>query len=161
MTQSDAAVPMLDRESEVQQVSKLLGGQRVLKHRLAKPLDAHELILQGIPGAALLHLIDHLTAVDKSASFENAVGMSVRTLQRRKSAPSSPLNAEQSARTWKFAQVLARATSVFGSQEEAEQWMLRPAIGLDQRKPIDLMATPAGVELVEEFLERVEYGVYA
>ncbi|TIY10108.1 MAG: DUF2384 domain-containing protein, partial [Mesorhizobium sp.] len=40
-------------------------------------------------------------------------------------------------------------------------WLERPAIGLDQRRPIDLLATPAGVELVEDYLERLEYGVYA
>ena len=160
MTEHAMETSYVGRESEFQQVSKLLGGQRVLKHRLARELDAHELILQGIPGAALLHLIGQLTALDKSAAFESAVGMSIRTLQRRKSAPANPLNMDQSARTWKFAQILTRATSVFGSQEEAEQWMLRPATGLDQHKPIDLLATPAGVGLVEDFLERLEHGVY-
>jgi putative toxin-antitoxin system antitoxin component (TIGR02293 family) len=39
--------------------------------------------------------------------------------------------------------------------------MERPAIGLDQRRPIDLLTTPAGAELVETFLERLEYGVYS
>ena len=34
-------------------------------------------------------------------------------------------------------------------------------MGLNQRKPIDVLATPAGVELVEDFLVRLEYGVYA
>ena len=34
----------------------------------------------------------------------------------------------------------------------------RPAVGLDQRRPIDLLTTPAGVELVEEHLGRLEYG---
>jgi len=34
------------------------------------------------------------------------------------------------------------------------------ATGLDQRRPIDLLTTPAGVELVEDFLGRIEYGVY-
>jgi uncharacterized protein (DUF2384 family) len=27
-------------------------------------------------------------------------------------------------------------------------------------RPIDLLSTPAGVELVETLLERIEYGVY-
>ena len=147
-------------DNEFQLVSKLLGGQRLLKHRVAGPLDVHALILDGIPGNALMHLVDRLTALGKSASFENAVGMSMRTFQRRKSAPASPLSMEQSARTWKFAQILAKAIEIFGSQEEAEQWMLRPAIGLDQHKPIDLLATPAGSEVVQDFLERLEYGVY-
>jgi putative toxin-antitoxin system antitoxin component (TIGR02293 family) len=56
--------------------------------------------------------------------------------------------------------ILAKATEMFGSQQEAEQWLERPAIGLNRRRPIDLLATPAGVELVEDFLKRLEYGVY-
>jgi putative toxin-antitoxin system antitoxin component (TIGR02293 family) len=70
------------------------------------------------------------------------------------------LSREQSGRTWKLAEVLAKATSVLGSQAEAEQWLERPALGLDQRRPIDLLSTPAGIALVEDFLERVEFGVY-
>lgn len=60
----------------------------------------------------------------------------------------------------KLAEILAKATSVFGSKKDAKQWLERPAIGLDQRKPIDLLATPAGVELVEDFLVRLEHSVH-
>jgi putative toxin-antitoxin system antitoxin component (TIGR02293 family) len=63
-------------------------------------------------------------------------------------------------RAWKFPEILAKATSVLGSQEEAERWLEHPAIGLNQRRPIEPLATPAGVELVETFLERLEYGAY-
>ena len=80
--------------------------------------------------------------------------------QRRKDTPLRPFRPEQSGRTWKFAEILAKATAVLGSQEEAEQWLERPAIGLNQRRPIDLLATPAGVEMIEDFLERLEFGVY-
>jgi putative toxin-antitoxin system antitoxin component (TIGR02293 family) len=59
-----------------------------------------------------------------------------------------------------FAEILAKATAVFGSQAEAERWLERPAIGLEQRRLIDLLTTPAGVRIVEEFLGRLEYGVY-
>jgi putative toxin-antitoxin system antitoxin component (TIGR02293 family) len=62
--------------------------------------------------------------------------------------------------TWKFAEILTRATALFGSQAAAQQWLEQPATGLDQRRPIDLMTTPAGLELVEDFLGRIEYGVY-
>jgi putative toxin-antitoxin system antitoxin component (TIGR02293 family) len=146
--------------AELQRVGELLGGARVLRHALNNPLDAHEMLIQGLPGNALRHLLDNLLILKKTGPLERAVGMSLRTFQRRKSAPARPLSPEQSGRTWKFAEILAKATSVLGSQEEAEQWLERPAIGLDQRRPIDLLATPAGVELVETFLERLEYGVY-
>ena len=64
-------------------------------------------------------------------------------------------------RTRQLAEILVKATAVFGSQQEAKQWLERPAIGLDQRRPIDLLATPAGAKIVEDFLTRVEFGVYA
>jgi putative toxin-antitoxin system antitoxin component (TIGR02293 family) len=49
---------------------------------------------------------------------------------------------------------------LFGSQAAAQQWLEQPATGLDQRRPIDLMTTPAGLELIEDYLGRIEYGVY-
>lgn len=142
-------------------VAALLGGTAVLCMPLTSPIDAHELLLRGLPGTALMHLIDTLSFVHKTESLERAMGISLRTVQRRRDLPAKPLSQEQSGRTWKFAEVLARATGVFGSQAEAEQWLERPAMGLDQRRPIDLLATPAGLQLVEDFLGRLEYGVYA
>ncbi|TDW19848.1 putative toxin-antitoxin system antitoxin component (TIGR02293 family) [Rhizobium azibense] len=146
---------------ELQKVAALLGGARILSRRLTSALDAHELLLHGLPTSAVDHLIGQLVFIGKTQSLEKAVGMSLRTWQRRKDAPSKPLSQEQSGRAWKFAEILAKATDVFGTQAEAEQWLERPAIGLDQRRPIDLLGTPAGVELGEDYLERLEYGVYA
>lgn len=154
-------VPSEKGLGNLQKVAKLLGGSRVLSRQITSPLDAHELLLHGLPTSALNHLIAHLAVLRKGDSLEKAVGMSVRTFQRRKDAPSKPLSQEQSGRTWKFAEILAKAADVFGSQEEAEQWLERPAIGLDHRRPIDLLSTPAGIELVEDHLERLAYGVYA
>jgi putative toxin-antitoxin system antitoxin component (TIGR02293 family) len=146
--------------NDLQKVADLLGGPRILSRRITSALDAHELLLDGLPGSALTHFVSHLLFI-QTDSLEKAFGMSLRTFQRRKDAPDKPLSQEQSGRTWKFAEILAKATDVFGSQEEAEQWLERPAIGLDQRRPIDLLGTPAGVELVEQYLTRLAYGVYA
>ncbi|SEI14765.1 putative toxin-antitoxin system antitoxin component, TIGR02293 family [Rhizobium tibeticum] len=146
---------------ELQKVAALLGGTRVLSRRLTSALDAHELLLHGLPASAVDHLVGSLVFIGKTESLEKAVGMSLRTWQRRRDAPTKPLSQEQSGRAWKFAEILSKATDVLGTQAEAEQWLERPAIGLDQRRPIDLLGTPAGVELVEDYLERLEYGVYA
>jgi len=53
-----------------------------------------------------------------------------------------------------------KATEIFGSQEEAERWLDRPALALGGNRPINLLSTPAGIELVESHLERIEFGVY-
>ncbi|MGO6980179.1 type II RES/Xre toxin-antitoxin system antitoxin [Rhizobium leguminosarum] len=146
---------------ELQKIEALLGGSRILSRSLTNALDAHELLLHGLPATALDHLVGTLVVLGKNESLEKAVGMSLRTWQRRKDTPSKPLSQEQSGRAWKFAEILAKATDIFGSQAEAEQWLERPAVGLEQRRPIDLLGTPAGVELIEDHLDRLEYGVYA
>ena len=153
--------PLATGDEELRRVANLLGGAQILRHPLNTPLDAHEMLLQGLPGQALDHLLSNLLILQKTASLEKAVGMSLRTFQRRKDTPAKPLSQEQSGRTWKFAEILAKATEALGSQQDAEAWLESPAIGLNQNRPIDLLATPAGVEIVEDFLERLAYGVYA
>ena len=143
-----------------ERAATLLGGRKVLRRSVRSALQAHDLLVDGLPGEAVTHLFGNLTVLKMTGSLERAVGMSLRTFQRRKGVAVKPLNHEQSGRAWKFAEILATASDVFGSQAEAEQWLERPAMGLDGRRPIDLLATPAGVELVEEFLRRIEYGVY-
>lgn len=137
-----------------------LFGVANLDRPMATALDAHEAILEGLPAAALRNLIGNLEILGKEASLEKAVGMSLRTFQRRKDTPARSLSPEQSGRAWKFAEVLARASTVFGSLTEAESWLDRPALALDGRCPIDLLATPVGVELVEDLLTQLDFGVY-
>jgi len=141
-------------------VAELLGGRRILRKYPQNPFEAHEMLLRGLPARALTHLLENFMVLRWDSAFEKAVGMSQRTYQRHTTSATKPLSAEQTARTWKLAEIVAKATEVLGSREEAEQWLERPAIGLNQRRPIDLLATPAGVEMVESFLERLNYGVY-
>lgn len=147
---------------EISRTVKLLGGQRTLRRSVHSRLEAHDLLQEGLPGHALMHLVNFvgILRVPHHGGFEKAIGISPRTYQRHKERPDKPLSPEQGGRTWKFAEILGRAIEVFGSQDEAEQWLARPAMALDQRKPIDLLSTPAGVESVEDHLTRLEYGVY-
>jgi len=149
-----------DTVNPTQLAARFLGGEPTLGHAMTDRMDAHELLLRGLPGRALDHLLSHLSILGRSRSLESAIGMSLRTFQRRQDDLSKPLSPEQSGRTWTFAEILAKATLVFGSQEEAERWLERPAIGLEQHRPIDLLATPVGVAMVEDLLGRIQYGVY-
>ena len=73
--------------------------------------------------------------------------MSLRTFELRRIASLKPLNSEQSCHLWQFAELLCKATIVFGSQAEAEHWMGQPIMGLDQRCPINLLATTPGMKI--------------
>lgn len=59
-----------------------------------------------------------------------------------------------------YSKMLKRATQVFGSREAAERWMEAPALGLERRRPIDMLASAEDLEVLETFLTRIEYGVY-
>ncbi|HEU4581277.1 MAG TPA: antitoxin Xre/MbcA/ParS toxin-binding domain-containing protein [Polyangiaceae bacterium] len=154
-----AAEKICTEDENIESVVKLLGGSKVLRKRLSTRLDAHDLILSGLPSAALLHLASNVVCLREEEDIQRAVGVSVRTLQRRKEEP-RPLSEEQGGRTWKFAEILAQATRVLGSQEEAERWLKSRPLPLSGRRPIDLLATPTGVEMVETLLTQLEYGVY-
>jgi putative toxin-antitoxin system antitoxin component (TIGR02293 family) len=89
------------------------------------------------------------------------MAMSLRTYQRLKDQPGKRLDPAASGRLWRFNGILARASDLLGGQAAAEAWLAAPQIGLEQRRPIDLLATPAGTALVETLLDRMDYGVYA
>jgi putative toxin-antitoxin system antitoxin component (TIGR02293 family) len=157
---SEAMMSNFLQTSEIAGISALLGGAETLKRTPRNVLEAHDMLTLGLPGAALNFLVDGLQRLEHDKALENAMGMSLRTFQRRRDNRDKPLNPDQSGRAWKFAEILTKAIAQFGSQEEAERWMQEPAMGLDNRRPLDLLATPAGVEMVETFLTRLEYGVY-
>lgn len=146
--------------SSVLLATELLGGRRVLHRQVATEEDAHELVLRGIPAEAMTRLFAAMSSLSSKALLAT-IGVSERSFARRKAAPKARLPVDESERLWRFAEVLAHATRVFGSQARAEQWMERPAIGLDHRRPIDLLRTHPGTRLVTEYLTRIEHGVYA
>src|SRR5712691_2049725 len=113
---------------EIERTAHLLGGSKVFRQRLRNPLDVHEALSRGLPRAALTHLISKVLVLRNPVFLEQAISVSLRTSQRFKLTPERPLSKEQSGRAWKFAEILAKATEVFGSQQEAEQWLERPAI---------------------------------
>jgi len=53
------------------------------------------------------------------------------------------------------------AEEVLGSAEAANEWLNTEAMGLEFRKPIDLVSTSPGAEAVKTLLQRMKYGVYA
>lgn len=149
-------------QHDIARTYALLGGRETIRTPVRTSLEAHDLLMGGLPSQALLHLTKEVAFLNTEINLDKAIGISVRTLQRRKNDGSaSVLSVEQSNRTWKFAEILGRTTEIFGSKQDAEAWMNSPAIGLDQRRPIDLLATAVGVEAVEDYLTRIEYGVYA
>lgn len=159
-------------EGDVSRAVGLLGGEKAIHAKVRNAMDAHDVLLKGLPADTLLHLVSAVTFLEHGDALQKAIGLSLRTLQRHKAkrtlqshhkTKSAPhlLSIEQSNRAWRFAEIFSHAIDVMGSDKAAEAWMNKPAIGLANRKPVDLLATSAGVEAVAEYLTRLEYGVYA
>lgn len=161
---SAATAAVLAREANsgrFTDVANVLGGQDRIGQVIGSGIAVHDLITVGLPSGAALHVFDHLTFVE-STDAAKAMGVSLRTIQRlKKKGGDERLSPDQSDRTWQFAEVLARATEVFGTRQAAERWLNEPAIGLNQRRPIDLLSTTIGTEAVKTYLDRMDYGVYA
>jgi putative toxin-antitoxin system antitoxin component (TIGR02293 family) len=138
---------------------EVMGGQRLFKQWPQDRAQIHGALVKGLPYAVLVHLVDHLSALSAD-QVADAVGISSRTLRRQKEQPARPMPPDLASKTWLLAETLSQASTVFGSREAAERWMSRPALGLDGARPIELMRTLQGAELVTEFLGRLEHGVY-
>ncbi|WP_460145383.1 type II RES/Xre toxin-antitoxin system antitoxin [Pseudomonas sp. S2_A02] len=123
-------------------------------------MEIYRAVKNGFPLQSVLDMIENSEVYKQRGVLSRIVGASDRTLARRLKTPNEALTAEQSTRALNYAEVLEKATDVLGSRELAEQWMVKPARGLDGETPIDLISNSVGYELVTDFLTRIEYGVY-
>lgn len=114
----------------------------------------------GFTLSAVIDLVESVEAFRRHNVLSKIVGLSDRTLARRMKHKDDALTPEQSARALYYAEALEKAQAVFGTRELAENWMTKPARGLDGESPIDLLSNPVGYELVTDFLHRIEYGIY-
>lgn len=125
----------------------------------ASRVELHSYLIAGMPYGALTHLTRALPSLGEQ-QIASVVGLSTRTLRRRKEQLGKFMPASLASKTWQFAETLAKAAEALGSKEDAARWMSHEAIGLDGSRPLDLMRTIQGAELVNDFLERLVHGVY-
>ena len=138
---------------------EVMGGRRLFRQWPQNRAEIHGALVKGLPYAVLVNIVDHLSALSTD-QIADAVGISARTLRRQRDQPDKPMPADLASKTWLFAETLSQASTVFGSRDAAERWMAAPAMGLDGARPIELLRTLQGAELVTEFLGRLEHGVY-
>lgn len=87
------------------------------------------------------------------------LGISKATLQRRKIE--GRLDAVESERVLRFARLMGKAINVFGSENNAREWLNKSQFGLGGAVPLDYAETEIGAREVENLLGRIEYGVYS
>ncbi len=153
-----SAVPPSKAASRPERSSQRQLGLLAASRNLSQ-LQTHDLVTVGLPVSAARELMSSFQLIDSDTVLKT-LGVSERTLQRGE-ASGKLLDANTSDRALRLASIAAMATDVLGTREAAEQWLTSPAIGLDRRKPIDLLQSTDGTDLVRTLLIRMDYGVYA
>jgi putative toxin-antitoxin system antitoxin component (TIGR02293 family) len=143
--------------SALEAVETLLGGKAVFLRPLRSRLDLVPLVREGLPYMALEAIGAHLhLSVEATAK---SLGLSPRTLARRKET--GLLDAVESERVVRLAEVAARAADVFGSDESARAWLDEPNRALGGARPFAMLDTDMGAEAVRDVLGRIEHGVFS
>lgn len=139
----------------------LLGGKALSRHNVRCSLEAHDMIVDRIRVDAALHMIENVNILSSDVIITKAIGVSRRTLQRKKSAHlEARLSLHQSSRVWQLAETLSYATNVFKDRKTAEGWFLEPLHVSHHRLPIDLVCTSAGLSEIARILRCIDARVY-
>ena len=121
---------------------------------------AHDAIVQGLPSSALAAISKQFSRIE-AADIYAVVGISERTAQRLKAAAPQPLDIAASDGIHRLLRAYELALDVLGSDEAAQDWLGTEALGLEGRRPIDLLKTTPGAALVMLLLQRMLHGVFA
>jgi putative toxin-antitoxin system antitoxin component (TIGR02293 family) len=140
--------------TSVQEAARILGLRRVP----ANELELADMAREGLPSSTLSRLSGSL-GWTRAALIEQ-LGIAPRTAARRLTRKES-LSTTESERVLRLARVLARAIEVFESQDAAKQWLQETSMALGGRKPIDLLATDIGTEVVLNELGKIDHGFFA
>ncbi len=141
--------------SEMEAVVELLGGKRALGMEPRRERDLIPLVREGVPFRAFRAASDSLDL--SLADLQGALGLSARSLLRRKQGRLNPVESERFLR---LVRTVARAEHVLGARDAALDWLQTPNPSLGGEKPISLLDTEIGARSVGEVLGRIEFTVY-
>jgi putative toxin-antitoxin system antitoxin component (TIGR02293 family) len=121
------------------------------------PLQLIDWSRQGLVGTEAGRVAGLLGVSDKEMA--PLLNQSIATFHRQ--AKTGRLDAATSERLLLLGQLANYGATVFQDQGKFTRWLRRPLRLLGERAPLDLMDSPTGVQLVEDILGRIDYGVFS
>ena len=95
-----------------------------------------------------------ISGLSEQELAENIVGISLETIQEN----DTKLNPRNSEMTLKMLVLYKKGIEMFGEIDSFNRWLLKPAFGLGNQIPYNLLNTVTGIDLIFEELIRIEYG---
>ncbi|MCK8494064.1 DUF2384 domain-containing protein [Spirosoma sp. RP8] len=111
--------------------------------------------LKGVPAIGFFEIAD-LTGYRREQLAE-VFDTSLKTFQRYE-RENKKLNPQDSEKVLKIRALFQTGESVFGSAAAFRRWMDKPAYGLGNQVPFDLLHTSGGIDLIMDEVIRIEYG---
>lgn len=111
--------------------------------------------LKGVPAANFFQMAD-LTGYRREQLAE-LFDTSLKTLQRYE-REQKRLNPQDSEKVLKIMALFQTGELVFGSADAFRRWMDKPAYGLGNQVPFQLLRTSGGIDLIMDEVIRIEYG---
>jgi putative toxin-antitoxin system antitoxin component (TIGR02293 family) len=129
-------------------------------HRLLaeEPMRRIDLVRKGLPASSVQAAADYLAMSQKDLLTAIRIPVSTLTLRIRSRKPLSP---EESDKLIRLAEAMKRAIAVFGDEAEGKAWLIEPIVSLGDRRPVDLLDTQDGFDLVIRTLGRIQFGAPA
>ena len=142
---------------ELPEMSKILGGKRVLRKEIHTDIDLIELGDRGLPKSALINLAAFLDL--SLGQMADLLSLSERTLQRYDAT--ERFNRLVSEQILHIAEVAAKGMDVFEDKTLFLQWLHHPSIALGNTSPVALLKSRFGADMVLRELGRMEHGVFS
>lgn len=124
---------------------------------LPQGLESVRLIKEGMPFGAVSAYAKHMDVTD--AVVLEKIGVTGGTVTRRRKE--EVLKPEESDRLFRIARITDMAERVLEDPAKARKWLMAENRALGGRTPFSLLDTEPGVVLVEDVLNRIEYGAYS
>ena len=88
------------------------------------------------------------------------LNINIRTLQRYNIEKAHVYKPMQSERIFELAEVISKGNTVFDEPEHFQIWLNTPSLALGKEKPINLLDSSYGKDLVLAELNKIEYGIF-
>lgn len=131
--------------------------QALLKNEnINQRIDLIKIIRTGIPNSELERIKSFTTLDDNELS--NILPISKRQLIRY--SPSHILNKEITSHLIQLVELFQKGYRLFGT-DKFNNWIRTNNKVLRNSKPIEIMDSSIGIELIEDIIGRIEHGVYS
>lgn len=126
--------------------------------KMVSNFDFINLGISGITKGAVNTLASHL-GISRKYISENIFDISVKTFERKEDK--ARLDKKISSHALEIARVVQHAYEVFRDESKVKRWLNSQNKALNNFKPVELLDTFTGLNMVNDILGRIEEGVYS